>query len=260
MTASVSLHTWFTAAAYLGAGVVAILALRAVLTKLHRKAEHTKWRAVVTSFLRTVTPWCVGVAFLWGAVLALPFDAAYHHDLDRVLVAVIIVVVSIGSAKVAGEVVRTPDATTGTGGHIPLDPYGPVCSDGHRGCAQAMLSSGSITAQVSAALGHAVDYDETLRLAASDHPAARAVVDAAGTALGRFITLAANLSLQSAVVLSGEGIGLFRVAEPAVREAIAAGRDARATPIDIHVDESGFRAWARGAAAVAIQHSMAGIQ
>jgi len=104
--ASVSLHTWFTAAAYLGAGVVAVLTLRAVLTKLHRKAEHTKWRAVVTSFLRTVTPWCVGVAFLWGAVLALPFDAAYRHDLDHALVAVIIVVVSIGSAKVAGEAVR----------------------------------------------------------------------------------------------------------------------------------------------------------
>ncbi len=157
---------------------------------------------------------------------------------------------------VAGEVVRTPDATTGTGGHIPLDPYGPVCSDGHRGCAQAMLSAGSITAQVSAALGRAVDYEETLRLAASDHPAARTVVDTAGTALGRFIALAANLSLQSAVVLSGEGIGLFRVAERAVRDALAGGRDAQAAPIDIHVDESGFRAWARGAAAVAIQDSM----
>ena len=106
MTASVNLHTWFTAAAYLGTGVVAVLALRAVLAKLHRKAEHTKWRAVVTSFLRTIAPWCVGVAFAWGAVLTLPFDAANSHDLDHALVAVIIVVVSVGSAKVAGEAVR----------------------------------------------------------------------------------------------------------------------------------------------------------
>lgn len=106
MTAPVSLHTWFTAAAYLGTGVVVVLALRAVLAKLHRKAEHTKWRAVVTSFLRMITPWCVGVAFLWGAVLALPLNATYRYDSGHALVAVIIVVVSIGSAKVAGEAVR----------------------------------------------------------------------------------------------------------------------------------------------------------
>ncbi|GAB2694448.1 putative NBD/HSP70 family sugar kinase [Microbacterium marinum] len=157
---------------------------------------------------------------------------------------------------VAGEVVRTPDATTGTGGHIPLDPYGPVCSDGHRGCAQAMLSSGSITAQVSAALGRTVDYDETLRLAASDDPAVRTIVGAAGSALGTLIALAANLSLQSSIVLAGEGIALFGVVQDRVRAAIAAGRDPQAQPLDIHVDDSGFRAWARGAAAVAIQASM----
>ncbi len=161
---------------------------------------------------------------------------------------------------VSGEVVRTPDATTGTGGHIPLDPYGPVCTDGHRGCAQAMLSSGSITAQMSAAVGRTVGYEETLELAAAGHPAARAVVDAAGTALGRLIALATNLSLQSDVVLSGEGVGLFRVAEPSIRDAIAAGRDPQASQVTIHVDESGFRAWARGAAAIAIQRSMDQIQ
>lgn len=157
---------------------------------------------------------------------------------------------------VSGEVVRTPDATTGTGGHIPLDPFGPVCTDGHRGCAQAMLSSGSVMAQMSAALGRPVDYQETLDLASNDHPAARAVVDAAGTALGKLIALAANLSLQSSIVLSGEGVGLFQVAQEATWKAIAAGRDAQAASVDVHVDESGFRAWARGAAAVAIQRSM----
>lgn len=158
---------------------------------------------------------------------------------------------------VAGEVVRTADAAVGTGGHLPLDPYGPVCSEGHRGCAQAMLSAGSIVAQVTAALGRPVDYAETLRLAQSGEAAARTVLAAAGTALGRMIALAANLSLQPAVVLAGEGIGLFAVVEEHVRAAIAEGRDPRAAPVEIHVDQSGFRAWARGAAAVAIQAAMA---
>lgn len=80
--------------------------------------------------------------------------------------------------------------------------------------------------------------------------------EAAGAALGNLNALATNLSLQSSVVLSGEGVGLFRVSEKATRDAVAAGRDVLASPVDIHVDDSGFRAWARGAAAVAIQKSM----
>lgn len=161
---------------------------------------------------------------------------------------------------VGGQVVRTLDAIVGTGGHLPLDPYGPLCSEGHRGCSQAMLSSGSIAAQVSAALGRPVDYDETLRLAGAGEPAARAVVAGAGTALGRMIALAANLSLQADVVLAGEGIGLFALAETEIRDAIRAGRSPDAAEVTIHVDETGFRAWARGAAAVAIQSAMARMQ
>ncbi len=172
--------------------------------------------------------------------------------------AVITVGAGVGYGLVVdGAVVRTADAAVGTGGHLPLDPYGPVCSIGHRGCAQAMLSAGSITAQVGAALGRAVTYDQTLELARRGEPVARAVVDAAGDALGRMIALSANLSLQPAVVLGGEGVGLFEVAEERVRAAIAAGRDPQAEPVDIHVDDTGFRAWARGAAAVAIQAAMA---
>jgi small-conductance mechanosensitive channel len=106
VTAPLSLHTWLTAAAYLGAGLVSALALRLILTKLHRRAEHTKWRAVTVSFLRTVAPWCTAVGFAWGAVVALPLNAAYRHDIDHTLLALIVVVVSVGTAKVAGEAVH----------------------------------------------------------------------------------------------------------------------------------------------------------
>jgi small-conductance mechanosensitive channel len=106
VTEAVSLHTWLTAAAYVGVGLISALALRVVLTKLHRRTENTRWRAVMTSFLRTVAPWCTAVGFTWGAVLALPLNAGYHYDLDHTLLALIVVVVSIGSAKVAGEAVH----------------------------------------------------------------------------------------------------------------------------------------------------------
>jgi len=163
----------------------------------------------------------------------------------------------IGYALVVnGEVVHSREAGVGLGGHIPLGMRGPVCHAGHRGCAEAMLTSGSIAAQVSAALQRPVTYDEVLTLAEQGDPAAATVVDEAAAALGRLVAIAANLTLQPAAVLAGEGIGLFSLAEDRVRAAIAADRDPRAEPVRLYVDESGFSAWARGAATVAIQDAV----
>lgn len=160
----------------------------------------------------------------------------------------------IGFALVVdGRTVQTRDSGVGTAGHIPLDPFGPPCLLGHRGCSQAMLTSGSIAAQVSAALQRSVGYDEALALAEQEVPAARAVIDAAGDSLGRLIALTANLTLQSTVVLAGEGIPLYDLVRGRVATAIEQLRDPNADPVAIHVDASGFRAWARGAAAIAIQ-------
>ena len=154
------------------------------------------------------------------------------------------------------RVVVTPDTGLGLGGHFPLDPSGPLCLEGHRGCATAMLSIPSICAQVGIALGRAIGYDEVLALAEAGNPAARAVVSSAGRALGRLIAAIANLAMLDTVVLSGEGLGLWAVSEVDVDAAITADRDPEATPLRLLRDESGFSAWARGAAAVAIQSTL----
>lgn len=158
---------------------------------------------------------------------------------------------------VGGETVHTREAGVGLGGHVPLDSSGPMCPEGHRGCSSALLSSVGMCAQVQSALGRSVSYDEVLAMAAAGHPVASAVVDAAARGLGRLIALAANLTMQPAVVLAGEGIGLWELAADRVVAATAADRDPLAEPVEIIVDDSGFRAWARGAAAVAIQAAVA---
>lgn len=153
---------------------------------------------------------------------------------------------------VGGEVVRGIDAGVGLAGHLPLATDGPLCPLGHRGCAY-MLTTASLCDEVSRALGRPIGEAEVFALASEGEPAARAAIDAAAEALGRLIALTANLTQQPTVVLAGEGVGIFSVAHGVVRAAIDADRDRRAAPVELHVDETGFASWARGAAAVAIQ-------
>ncbi len=172
--------------------------------------------------------------------------------------AVVTVGAGVGYGLVMHDrVVTTPDTGLGLGGHLPLDPGGPRCSEGHRGCASAMLSIPSICAQLGIALGREVGFDEVLELATSGHPGARSVTDAAGRALGRRMAFIANLAMVDTVVLSGEGVGLWDAARAEALAALAADRDPEATEVVVHVDRAGFDSWARGAAAVAIQGGLA---
>ncbi|MGH3267162.1 MAG: mechanosensitive ion channel family protein, partial [Trebonia sp.] len=108
MTAAVSSHTWIVAAVYVAAGILGAVVLRSLLSRLHRKTEQTRWRGsdIAVAFLRLVVPWCVGLGCVWAAILTLPLRAGYRDDLDHVLLAAFIVVVSAGSGKVAGAAVR----------------------------------------------------------------------------------------------------------------------------------------------------------
>ncbi|WBM81015.1 ROK family transcriptional regulator [Cryobacterium breve] len=154
------------------------------------------------------------------------------------------------------QVVSTSDTGLGRGFHFPLDPTGPLCSLGHRGCATAMLTIPSIRAQVEVGLAVPVSYAEVIELAREGNPVASQVVHAAGAALGRLIAAVANLAMVEHVVLAGEGLSILTVAGDVMRAAIRDDRDAEAAAIDLRIDENGFTSWARGAAAIAIQQAV----
>ena len=156
------------------------------------------------------------------------------------------------------RVISVPDTGLGLGGHFPLDPAGPLCVAGHRGCSTALLSTQSICSQAASALGRPVEYEEVLNLAAEGQPAAAYIVNAAARGLGRMIAAVANLAMVNTVVLAGEGIGMLKLIDEPLREAVAADRDPDAGPVDIRLESLGFNQWARGAAAVAIQRSVSG--
>ncbi|NYE18201.1 ROK family transcriptional regulator [Microbacterium immunditiarum] len=174
------------------------------------------------------------------------------RGLDRF--AVITLGAGVGYGLVAnGGIVLDGDYGIGLVGHWPLDPLGPLCPAGHRGCARSMLTQEAITTAVSTALGVELDYDGALDAAERGDPAARRVVDDAGRGLGRLLAAVANLTLPQAIILGGEGVRLATVARDATAVGMRADRDPRTREIPIALMPGDSTDWCRGAAVLAIQ-------
>ncbi|MBW3620028.1 MAG: ROK family protein [Actinobacteria bacterium] len=149
---------------------------------------------------------------------------------------------------------RVVPTTVSPVSHLAIDPHGPLCPWGHRGCMSSYVTSPAMTAAVAQAHRRAVTYDEVLDLAGGGDAAARRVVDEAAHALGRAVSAITSLTGVERIILSGEGIRLVDVG----RAALHAGRleypGARASGVDpVVVRPMDFLEWARGAAVVAIQ-------
>lgn len=223
-----------------------------------RRAPFLGWEDVpLGATLRAATGRDVVVANDVAALTAATHWFGEGRGLDRM--ALLTVGTGVGYGLVVhGRLVSDDDAGLGLVGHHPLDPLGPPCTAGHRGCASAMLASASLAAQASLAAGRTVGVEEALDLAQAGHPGVRRVVDDAGRALGRLVAAVANLTLAEAVVVGGDGVRLVEVARPALDEGLRADRDPLAAPVRVLVQAAGFDRWARGAAVAAIRSYVLG--
>jgi len=168
--------------------------------------------------------------------------------------AVVTIGAGVGYGLVANDaIVTNSDHGIGLVGHWPLDPFGVVCSEGHRGCAKSILTDTAITLAVSSAIGRPVTYSQALDLAAEGEPAASRIVGDAGRSLGRLLAAVANLVMPELVVLGGEGVRLATVASEQLEEGLRLDRDPRATPLTLVKRTGDNTEWCRGAAVVAIQ-------
>ena len=61
-----------------------------------------------------------------------------------------------------GRPLENQDSGIGLVGHWPLDPLGPLCSQGHRGCAESMLTTPAITRSISEALGREASWSKVI--------------------------------------------------------------------------------------------------
>ncbi|GII54835.1 xylose repressor [Planotetraspora thailandica] len=115
--------------------------------------------------------------------------------------------VGVGAGVVMdGRLRRGGHGYSGEIGHIEVDPSGPDCRCGRRGCLEAVAGIGAILARTAPGvspieLEHEVD--EVVRRARKDDPEILALLDSVGRGLGKGVAIAANLLNPEVVVLGG---------------------------------------------------------
>ncbi|ADI05327.1 MULTISPECIES: ROK family transcriptional regulator [Streptomyces] len=169
--------------------------------------------------------------------------------------AVVTVGAGIGCGIVVhGRVVAGAQGVAGEIGHVTIDPAGPLCHCGNRGCVEAIAGDAAILARIREATG--VDVagpTEAVDLARRGVPGAREAYARAGEAIGRALATVANLLGPERVIISGEGLAAYDLFAEQVRDAFAAAAFGSAARCDIQTRPLPFEEWARGAAAIAIQ-------
>jgi len=153
--------------------------------------------------------------------------------------------IGIGAGIVVdGKLFHGAHARAGELGHVILDPDGPPCACGGRGCLERLAGLDAILE----AAGAATRAELEQRCAAGD-AAALGSVAAAGHKVGVALASATNLLDPDAVVLGG----VFAALAPWLQPAVAAALAAHAATPDVLVSSLGGDAAVRGAAGAVIQ-------
>jgi predicted NBD/HSP70 family sugar kinase len=171
--------------------------------------------------------------------------------------AVVTVGIGIGCALVIdNRVHRGSRGVAGEIGHVPVAGESPVCHCGGRGCVEAIASSGPIVRAVREASGdESIEFSDVLRLAVAGDDSARNAVERAGRAIGLSVAAMANLVGPERIIVTADLAELASY-EPFHEEASAAFAGqafGAAAECELVFGYRPFEAWARGAAAVAIQ-------
>ncbi|MFJ5310185.1 ROK family protein [Streptomyces sp. NPDC088350] len=169
--------------------------------------------------------------------------------------AVVTVGAGIGCGLVVhGQVVAGAHGVAGEIGHVVVDPAGPRCHCGNRGCVEAIAGDAAIVARVREVTGVQVaNTEEALALAHHGDTGAREVYARAGDAIGRGIATVANLLGPERVIISGEGLAAYDLFAEQIRDSFAEAAFGSAARCDVQTRPLPFDEWARGAAATAIQ-------
>lgn len=143
----------------------------------------------------------------------------------------------------SGEVLRGEAHTAGEFGHVSLDPSGPVCACGKRGCWEAFACNAATSAryveEVAGASrrakfggprrGPLPPVEEIVRRSLRGETAAIAAIQSAGREIGRGLAAVVSTINPKRIYLGGEITAAWEILEPALRAALVEGTLTTAT-------------------------------
>ena len=169
--------------------------------------------------------------------------------------------IQIGSGVGAGMVVdgrpyRGARGTAGEIGHVVVDPQGPLCRCGNRGCLETVASTGALVGLINASRGKQLTVQEMIEEALNGDAGCRRAITDAGQVVGRVVAGLVNLFSPEMVVIGGDlGEAGDLLLDP-LREAVR--RDAlpaAAAELKVVAGELGERANLLGALALVLMQS-----
>jgi predicted NBD/HSP70 family sugar kinase len=119
-----------------------------------------------------------------------------------------------------GEVLRGETHTAGEFGHVSLDPNGPLCACGKRGCWEAFASNSATIARYNDAAKRkdTATIEEIVRRAKEDEPAARDAVIETGHQIGRGLAAVVSALNPKRIYIGGEVTAAWDLIEGPIRD------------------------------------------
>lgn len=161
---------------------------------------------------------------------------------------------------VNGQFYRGARGGAGEFGHTVMEPDGPLCDCGKRGCLETFVGDPGLlrlaaeAAQRGEISGPIESVDDLVALAQQGNMAAQAVFAYAGDVLGRGVANLINVFNPQRIMISGEGVRagdwLFGPMRASVARHVMPGL---AEDTEIRIDPWGDDAWARGAASLVLR-------
>ncbi len=150
-----------------------------------------------------------------------------------------------------GQLYRGTSGGAGEFGHITVDPRGPRCACGKRGCLEALISEPVLLQRIAEQVGTIVDAATAVGLAQQDTSTVRAIFTDAGQTLGIALANVVNIFNPALVIVGGEGTRAGRLLldplEAALREHCFFSL---CDDLQLIMEPWGDEAWARGAASL----------
>ena len=146
--------------------------------------------------------------------------------------------------------------TAGEIGHMLVDPQGPICRCGNRGCLETFASGPALVAPLRASHGDDLTVEGMIALAQGGDPGAQRAIADAGRAVGRVVAGLCNLFNPEMVVVGGDlSTAGELLIDPLTESVHRYALPAATKQLEVVAGELGERANVLGALALAIAQS-----